>query len=74
MFRATNNSKRIPLEFITDTALPRYVERDHRNGNLSFCVYRGARTPLPSNATSAEFHTEYWRALVDSIAMESDDE
>lgn len=54
-------------------SLPRYVERNHRNGNLSFRVYRGgARTPLPNDPTTPEFRAAYSTALVDAIAMEND--
>lgn len=53
-------------------SLPRYVERNHRNGNLSFRVDRGARIPLPKDPTTPEFHAAYSAALVDAIAMEND--
>jgi hypothetical protein len=53
-------------------SLPRYCERDHRNGNLSFCAHRGARTPLPKDPTTPEFRAEYRRALVEAIALEND--
>ena len=52
--------------------LPRYVERNHRNGKLSFRVDRGARVPLPSDPTSPEFRGAYNAALVDAIAAEDD--
>ncbi|MCC8955274.1 hypothetical protein H8B02_18070 [Bradyrhizobium sp. Pear77] len=51
--------------------LPRYVERNPRNGRLSFRV-DGARTPLPNDTTSPEFRAAYSRALVDATAAESD--
>jgi hypothetical protein len=69
MSRATQKSKRVPLEFI-----PRYCERNHRNGNLSFRVDRGASRPLPNDPTTPEFRAAYSAALVDTIAAESDDE
>jgi hypothetical protein len=76
MTKATRKSKRVPLEFITgrDSSLPRYCERDHGNGNLSFRVGQGARVPLPGDRTTPEFHIAYNAALVDAFAMESDDE
>jgi|SRR5882724_13466589 len=53
-------------------ALPRYVERNHRNGKLSFRVDRGARIPLPNDPTTPKFRAAYSAALVDTIAMEND--
>jgi hypothetical protein len=52
--------------------LPRYVESDHRNGNLSFRVDHGARVPLPKDPTSPEFRAAYSAALVDAAAAEPD--
>jgi hypothetical protein len=52
--------------------LPRYVERNPCNGSLSFRVGRGARTPLPNDPTTSEFHRAYNAALVDAIAAEND--
>lgn len=54
--------------------LPRYVERNHRNGNLSFRVDCGARVPLPNDSTTPEFRAAYSAALVDAIAAEKDDD
>jgi hypothetical protein len=54
--------------------LPRYVERNHRNGKLSFRVDRSARIPLPKDPTTPEFRAAYSRALVDAIAAEKDDD
>jgi hypothetical protein len=59
---------------IAQKPLPRYVEYNHRNGNLSFRAYRGACTPLPNDPTSLDFRAAYSAALVDAIAMENDDE
>jgi hypothetical protein len=56
----------------TTPTIPRYVERDHRNGNLSFRVDRGARIPLPKDPTTPEFRAAYSAALVEAIAMETD--
>ncbi|MBR0948275.1 hypothetical protein ABIF68_007118 [Bradyrhizobium japonicum] len=54
--------------------LPRYVERNPRNGKLAFRVYPGSpRTPLPSNPTTPEFRRAYNAALVDAIASEKDE-
>ncbi|NEU95658.1 hypothetical protein [Bradyrhizobium uaiense] len=53
-------------------SLPRYVERNPRNGRLSFRVDRGARIPLPSDPTSPQFRAAYSRALVEAAATESD--
>lgn len=55
-------------------ALPRYVERNPRNGNLSFRVDRGARVPLPNDQTTPEFRAAYSAALVDAIAAEDDND
>lgn len=52
--------------------LPRYVERNPRNGHLSFRVDRGARTPLPKDPATREFRAAYNAALVDAIAAEDD--
>lgn len=52
--------------------LPRYVDRNPRNGHLSFRVDRGARTPLPKDPTTREFRAAYNAALVDAIAAEDD--
>jgi hypothetical protein len=52
-------------------ALPRYVERNHRNGILSFRVGRGACIPLP-DLTTSEFRAAYTAALVEAIAREND--
>lgn len=52
--------------------LPRYAERD-RNGRLWFRVDGGARTLLPKDPTTPEFHRAYNAALVDAIAREDDD-
>jgi hypothetical protein len=52
--------------------LSRYVERNPRNGKLSFRVDRGARTPLPNDPTTPEFRAAYSAALVDAIAAEDD--
>ena len=54
--------------------LPRYVERNHCNGILSFSfrVGRGARISLPNDPTTPEFRAAYSAALVEAIAMEND--
>jgi len=52
--------------------LPRYVERNHRNGNLTFRVDHGARIPLPSDPMTPEFRAAYLSALVDAAAAEPD--
>jgi len=52
--------------------LPRYVERNHRNGTLLFRVDRGARLPLPNDPTTPEFRAAYSAALVDAAAAEPD--
>jgi hypothetical protein len=54
----------------TTIKLPRYVERNHQNGNLSFRVDIGARIPLPNDPTTPEFRAAYSAALVEAIAME----
>jgi hypothetical protein len=54
--------------------LPRYVERNPRNGHLSFRVDRGARTPLPNDPTTPEFRAAYNAALVDAIDAESEND
>jgi hypothetical protein len=50
--------------------LPRYVERNRCNGNLSFRVDRSARILLPKDPTTPEFRAAYNAALVDAIAAE----
>jgi hypothetical protein len=72
MAKATQKSKRVPLEFKTDTALPRYCERDHRNGNLWFRAGLGPRVLLPNDPTSPEFHARYSVALCNAIVAEDD--
>jgi hypothetical protein len=54
--------------------LPRHVERDHRNGILSFSfrVGRGARISLSNDPTTPEFRAAYSAALVECIAMGND--
>ncbi|MGY3649499.1 hypothetical protein ACVWW2_004790 [Bradyrhizobium sp. LM4.3] len=52
--------------------LPRYVERNPRDGHLSFRVDRGAGTPLPNDPTTREFRAAYNAALVHAIAAEDD--
>jgi hypothetical protein len=52
--------------------LPRYAERDVRDGSLSFRVDRGARVPLPNDPTTPEFRAAYSAALVEAIAIEND--
>lgn len=69
MTKATQKSKRVPLELIT---LPRYCERDLRNANLSFRVHPGACIPLPSDPMTLQFRAAYSAALVDAIAAEDD--
>jgi hypothetical protein len=58
---------------IGNVELPRYVERSHRDGILSFsfCVGR-LRIQLPNDPTTLEFRAAYSAALVDAIAMEND--
>jgi hypothetical protein len=70
--KATPKTKRVPLEFKTDTALPTYCERDHHNGNLWFRAGRGPRVLLPNDPTSPEFHARYSTALVAAIVAEDD--
>jgi hypothetical protein len=68
-------AKRLLVETLVagNVKLPRYVERNHRNGDLSFRVGRGARISLPNDPTTAEFRRAYNEALVDAIAAEEDE-
>jgi hypothetical protein len=70
--QATQKCKRAPVELITDTALPRYVECSA--GSLSFRVGPGARMALPTDPTTPEFRAAYNSALVDAIAAEDDND
>ena len=73
MAKATQKSKRVPLELKTDTAsLPSYCERDHRNGNIWFRAGPGPRVLLPNDPTSPEFHARYSVALCNAAAAEDD--
>lgn len=69
-------AKRLLVENLVtgNVKLPRYVERNHRNGDLSFGVCRDARkrVPLPNDPTTPEFRAAYSAALVDAAAAEVD--
>jgi hypothetical protein len=49
-----------------NAVLPRYAERDPRDGSLWFCAYGCARIPLPSDPTTPEFRAAYNAALFDT--------
>jgi hypothetical protein len=74
MAKAAPKSKRIPLELKTDTPLPRYCERDHRNGNIWFRAGAGPRVLLPNDPTTTEFCARYSVALCNAAAAEKDDD
>jgi hypothetical protein len=55
--------------------LPRYVERTHRNGILSFLFRVGrVRIFLPNDPTTSEFRAAYSAALVEAAAAEADND
>jgi hypothetical protein len=68
MLKAARKSKLAPIDLKTLLSiLPVYVERDARNGKLSFCLSPGGRKrPLPSDPSTAEFSRAYHACLLDA--------